>query len=502
MISGVLGLYAAYRVAWMSDDGLINIRTALNFSVGNEPVFNIGERVQGYTSPLWFWTQALVGRLFGDFIVTSIILNLIFASLAFFVLGYRSVSPLRLVSVTVLIILSSTLIDFSTSGLENSLGTVLIVLLFSEIASTSRVPLRTALLASFLVLTRLDYVLLLVPFIPQALQYLRRTKDTLVIFCFLFPLTLWFLFSFIYYGQFLPNTFQAKLNIAIPRTDLVFSGLRYIIVSVEADPVIPLIFAGALIVTLRAKNSSSKLSIASSLIFLTYVVWIGGDFMAGRFLTAPISIWLVVLSTSTSAQESAGFVPPTSTSEQRFCYALVVAALLFGFRPMVADRPTYDSPERFNFEVNGIADEAAFYRSKGSSLIGLIREASDDLVDFSTDQSYVRLAGLVQLQDRWFKYQAPEAGLPRNVLSTCGLLGNLGVSSGPATHIIDTCGLVDPFLASLTFRPNEQDWRIGHFERNVPDGYVDAVQFADSSLMKDPFLQKKLESIWLKSRSR
>jgi arabinofuranosyltransferase len=37
----------------ISDDGLISLRTVLNVTHGNGLTFNVGERVQTFTHPLW-----------------------------------------------------------------------------------------------------------------------------------------------------------------------------------------------------------------------------------------------------------------------------------------------------------------------------------------------------------------------------------------------------------------------------------------------------------------
>ena len=41
------------RTAWLSDDALITLRTVLNFTHGYGLTFNVAERVQTYTHPLW-----------------------------------------------------------------------------------------------------------------------------------------------------------------------------------------------------------------------------------------------------------------------------------------------------------------------------------------------------------------------------------------------------------------------------------------------------------------
>jgi arabinofuranosyltransferase len=52
-----------------------------------------------------------------------------------------------------------------------------------------------------------------------------------------------------------------------------------------------------------------------------------------------------------------------------------------------------------------------------------------------------------------------------------GNVGFLGYYAGPHIHIVDRNGLADPLLARLPVR-DPQNWRIGHFRRQVPEGYT------------------------------
>jgi len=52
-------------------------------------------------------------------------------------------------------------------------------------------------------------------------------------------------------------------------------------------------------------------------------------------------------------------------------------------------------------------------------------------------------------------------------------VGLLGFHAGPAVHIIDPMGLTDPLLAR---QPALPDWRIGHFKRAIPEGYVPGLE--------------------------
>ncbi len=51
--------YELVITAWLNDDSMFTIRTILNWLDGYGPVFNLGERVQAYTHPLWFLLLSL-----------------------------------------------------------------------------------------------------------------------------------------------------------------------------------------------------------------------------------------------------------------------------------------------------------------------------------------------------------------------------------------------------------------------------------------------------------
>jgi arabinofuranosyltransferase len=48
-----------------------------------------------------------------------------------------------------------------------------------------------------------------------------------------------------------------------------------------------------------------------------------------------------------------------------------------------------------------------------------------------------------------------------------------GYFAGPAVHVVDVLALGDALLARLPSKPN---WRIGHFERPVPAGYIATIE--------------------------
>ncbi|MDX1390446.1 MAG: hypothetical protein R3344_14750, partial [Acidobacteriota bacterium] len=53
-------------------------------------------------------------------------------------------------------------------------------------------------------------------------------------------------------------------------------------------------------------------------------------------------------------------------------------------------------------------------------------------------------------------------------------IGYAGFYAGPHVHILNPLALPDPLLARLPVA--ETPWRIGHFVREIPEGYVETLQ--------------------------
>lgn len=64
---GLIG-YAvlAYQTAWLSDDAFISLRTVSNLLAGYGPRWNVGERVQTFTHPLWMFLLTAAHAITGE----------------------------------------------------------------------------------------------------------------------------------------------------------------------------------------------------------------------------------------------------------------------------------------------------------------------------------------------------------------------------------------------------------------------------------------------------
>src|SRR5262249_28217548 len=102
------------------------------------------------------------------------------------------------------------------------------------------------------------------------------------------PFLTWEMFSIIYYGFPFPNTAYAKLNLGIAKIELAKQGGRYLLHSLIFDPVTLVGMLLATYLLIRSKRPRAWMLAGGIVAYLLYVVRIGGDFMAGRHLTAPL----------------------------------------------------------------------------------------------------------------------------------------------------------------------------------------------------------------------
>ena len=72
-------LVGAWTYRWVDEDAFINFRIIHNLLAGHGPVFNVGERVEVDSDPLWMFTLALVHAVtpWASLEWTSVVLGLI-----------------------------------------------------------------------------------------------------------------------------------------------------------------------------------------------------------------------------------------------------------------------------------------------------------------------------------------------------------------------------------------------------------------------------------------
>jgi len=165
--------------AWQCDDAYIIFRTVENFWHGLGLVWNPGERVQSYSSPLWMFAAAIcrgiTGEVYFSTSVASILLAVATAGLvAFRIEGDRFLAALAVAALST----SAAVVDYATSGLENPLLYLLLILVIIEARrpDSARHLLRLSLL---LALPLLPTSLIAAPrwSVDSALEEIKRGRS-------------------------------------------------------------------------------------------------------------------------------------------------------------------------------------------------------------------------------------------------------------------------------------------------------------------------------------
>ena len=349
------------------------------------------------------------------------------------------------------LLLSKAFVDYSTSGLENPLSHFILVLglilgfRYLESGGDRRSLTNCLGVLALIYLSRPDLVLLVFPFFMLLLwtSYRDLRETAAVVAVAIAPELVWTLFSLFYYGAPFPNTAYAKLGSGIPAAESIRQGWVYLFESFSRDPITLSMTSLGIVLALRQSLASKALA-AGIVLYLAYVVNIGGDFMTGRFLAAPLLAAVVILArTRMSNVETA-----------------IVAVVIMGLGAISLPATILSGAKYFDQSMyqSGINDERGFM-FPGRGLL-------------TTTRNFFA-------QPEWL----PTDGIKR-VGVQCGLLGSAALYAGPATHYIDSCALGDPLLARLPAK-YDPGWRIGHFERQIPSGYEQSF-LKNENLLVDP----------------
>lgn len=470
---GLLYLVALLRTAWLGDDAFITLRAVDNFVHGYGLLSNPPERVLGFTNPLWALLLSLP-RAFGVSAYVCAIGMSLLLSMATLVWLVRRAAPDALCGAVAALFLtaSAAYVEFSSGGLENPLSHLLLAVFFTQFLAGRLQAARafTWALAALLVVNRQDHALLIAPallamLLEHASQASRapvsHAKRRWYVFRPLgraialggLPLFAWTGFALVYYGFPFPNTAYAKLNTFLTVHTLELQGFTYFMDSLQRDPITLLVIALALFACARERSRAALATAAGILLYLAYIVRIGGDFMSGRFLTAPFLVGVVWL--------AARGLPRTAPRE--VAGIALAAALLALWFPA-----TFRSNERWDcvIPMNGIANERPCY----AEYTGLAQNVSAQLPRKYT--LHGRFKRGIELRRK-----------PGQVLTSTNV-GIMGFAAGPRVHIIDAMALTDPLLARIPYAA-DPGFRIGHFQRDAPAGYEQTLR-SGVNVIKDP----------------
>lgn len=455
VILSVIIAVVILRTAWVSDDAYISFRTVDNLANGYGLTWNTGERVQAFTNPLWVFLMTAFYVLTEEVYYTSIAVSLGLTLIAILIASLkvsRSTDGCGLILLAVLF--SKAFIDYSTSGLENPLSYLILAafyFFFLHRKLDTRTFFSLALLAALGGLNRMDTLLLFLPALSMAFWEIRSFRCFGLAVLGFAPLILWEMFSIIYYGFPFPNTYYAKLHSGIPFNERIVQGLLYYLDSLSIDPLtLTTIIVGVVTVILIRSWRTMSLAVGV-LLYLIYIVIIGGDFMSGRFFAVPLLASVMLLS---QVQVGQGWlmrlIPPA---------AILLIGLTSPRAPIFSGKE-YGRGGEAGINEKGIADERGWYYQS----TGLLRIKRGQLMPdhvWTRDGRRVRLRG--------------------DSLMTLSCAGFAGFQAGPKVHVYDGFGLAEPLLARLP-AADQRTWRIGHFGRVPPWKYLKGLRSGENSI--------------------
>lgn len=538
--------WGAWQRRWISDDGLIVLRTVRNLLAGNGPVFNAGERVEANTSTIWTYLVYLGSWVGGpvrlEYVVLALALTLSLLGLALAMLGTgRLYAPgLRgrraaLLPVGALIYVAlPPARDFATSGLESGLVLAYLGLLWWLMVAWSQAPetradgragpVFTAALAAVAgcsVLVRPELALMgglaLVMMLLAESGWRRRTL--IVVAGGLLPVA-YQIFRMGYYALLVPGTALAKdatgskwhqgwiylANFAGPYALWIPVLLLAVLVPLllvtrgnpwwirRSDP------RRGLARLVQSPTGVVAFMVFSGVVQAAYWTRQGGDFMHARVLLVPVFCVLAPVAVIPLV------FPDGSRLSRETGYWLAGAVGLVwlgvaGWSLWAANSPGMGvNATRIGYD--GIIDERRFYSQATGQAHPL---TAADYLDYPRMRAVLVALnntpdGALLLPsgdyDRWDVVPtiplAPDQPRPERPVHTVFFtnLGMVSMNTGLDVRVIDQIGLANP-LAAHTARLDHG--RIGHDKNLFPDWAVAEGPFLD----EHPYLPAYLDEDWV-----
>ena len=311
-----LALYVLVGVHFLNfapDDVYITLRYAANVAAGQGPVYNVGERVEGYSNPLFLALLALLQPLLAsprNMVLAAKLIGLIAGLLAVAAAAalarrdpegspYWGLAPL-------LVGLGGYLAFWSASGLETGLHALLVVVAvggYIRALETGRCAWRAlcGLLFALVALSRPEgAVFLVAAVIARALLLLRDRRgpdaaDGAFLVLAIAPIVAHFVWRHSYYGVWWPNTFYAKAGGGWSTwTD----GARYLLLAVGPACWGSAILLPVLALGLAPWRKATPRTLVLWLAVLAqagFIIVAGGDWMPGWRFIAPVAPLLALL---------------------------------------------------------------------------------------------------------------------------------------------------------------------------------------------------------------
>jgi arabinofuranosyltransferase len=293
------------------DDAYISYRYGKNFMNGEGLVYNPGEYVEGYTNFLWTLITAPFTKVSAvDVSILSSSLGLIIsiANILLVALISRQFNSKAAKYMKFLVLLPALFLALDDSiafwaigGMEFPMYTLFILGIIYNYFKMNESPRHLYYLVAFLMLCTLTRpegnMIFVITFVHMVLFRKKINNFTKVIITIIISYALfctaYYGFKYLFYGQLIPNTFYAK-GVTDFKMNLVL-GAKYLALCTGTRMYI---FVFILFIPFKEAFKESRLSylISFSLVYVTYLVLVGGDWMIANRFFVPVLPILYILS--------------------------------------------------------------------------------------------------------------------------------------------------------------------------------------------------------------
>ncbi|MDQ6914374.1 MAG: hypothetical protein M3155_01020 [Actinomycetota bacterium] len=488
---GVLG----WTHRWNADDAFIIFRVVDQFLHGNGPVYNVGERVEAYTSPLWTALLSagagIVGASHVEWVAVGLGLALSVAGLALATVAAlvlngglsRRDALLLPLGAAVFAVLPPAW-EFATSGLETGLttgwlGTAYLATVL--VARSDAWPLRrlsrergadaAAVLAGLGPLVRPDLaifsVALLGLIVGLAPPVTRRAVVRRLALAAALPV-LYELFRMVYFAALVPNTALTK---EAGGSDWA-RGISYLWNTLTPYALLaPLVALSAWSFAIAAGEARSgqrdlallrTVPVVAGALSMLYVVRLGGDFMHARMLLPGIFAILMPVAV----------VPVRRTAVELGWVgglAAWAAVCAFGLRPPAITPFRVLDERQFYLDFSQMRHPVTLYDYRNASWAVT---GADVRLRSARGERAATFAGPGNLGAIGDLPLAP--GAPHRFIAASGNIGLFGYAAGRDVFVVDVRGLTDPVASRLRITKRK---RAGHEKYMITGWFV--ARFAD-----------------------
>ncbi len=378
---GVLAVvlyYYCMSFDFIQDDSFITYRYVKNFTEGNGLVFNIGERVEGYTCFLWVIILSFVKSIGYNFITASQTLGII-SSMMTLLLTYlissrifpKDKGPFYSITFSFIAVMfvafNGSFAYWTVSGMETGLFGFLLTLgvylyLKENKESNTAFPL-SSIAFLFAALTRPEGNLIFAVTVLHRIIVTLRTQttgvnenkikqfftknNTIWLSLYVFPALVYMIWRYTYYGYLFPNTFYAKTGSSI---EYYKAGVDYVWEFLRSYGGYG-IFALMTLFTLRSKKHFYEYLylVMIFFVFLLYIIYVGGDVLRpNRFFVPLMPVFFILV------QEGLNQLIEMLDKGKTFVYGAVIGLIFVGSYSYYTYKNEYDQILRYSELEKGL----------------------------------------------------------------------------------------------------------------------------------------------------